>query len=76
MVNPSGAVGDTAPSLTGKSVMITGGGSGIGAALTLGFLSAGATVTFVQNQDGIARAVADEIGGLAIVLRCARRNTN
>ncbi|UWR14135.1 SDR family NAD(P)-dependent oxidoreductase [Sulfitobacter sp. M368] len=53
MVNLSGAVGDPAPSLTGKSVMITGGGSGIGAALTLGFLSAGAKVTFVQNQDGI-----------------------
>lgn len=54
MVTGTGPVCDPAASLAGKSVLITGGGSGIGAAFTLGFLSVGARVTFVQNQDGSA----------------------
>lgn len=38
--------------LKDKSVFITGGGSGIGAALTEGFLAQGARVAFVQRSDG------------------------
>jgi NAD(P)-dependent dehydrogenase (short-subunit alcohol dehydrogenase family) len=38
--------------LAGASVFITGGGSGIGAALTEGFIEQGAEVTFVQRRDG------------------------
>ena len=38
--------------LKGKHVFITGGGSGIGAALTDGFLAQGAKVSFVQRSDG------------------------
>lgn len=37
--------------LTGASVFITGGGAGIGAALTEGFLRQGANVAFVQRSD-------------------------
>jgi NAD(P)-dependent dehydrogenase (short-subunit alcohol dehydrogenase family) len=37
--------------LEGQSVFITGGGSGIGAALTEGFLEQGARVAFVQRSD-------------------------
>jgi len=37
--------------LKGQSVFITGGGSGIGAALTEGFLAQGAKVAFVQRSD-------------------------
>lgn len=37
--------------LSDKSVFITGGGSGIGASLTDGFLGQGANVTFVQRSD-------------------------
>jgi len=37
--------------LAGASVFITGGGSGIGAALTDGFLGQGAKVAFVQRSD-------------------------
>ena len=37
--------------LAGKSVFITGGGSGIGAALTDGFMAQGAKVAFVQRSD-------------------------
>ncbi len=40
--------------LAGKSVFITGGGSGIGAALTEAFLRQGANVAFVQRSDGTA----------------------
>ncbi|MBC6406892.1 MAG: SDR family oxidoreductase [Rhodobacteraceae bacterium] len=47
------------PDLAGKSVFITGGGSGIGAALTEGFVAQGAQVAFVQRSD--ARAFCDTI---------------
>lgn len=40
--------------LKGKSVYITGGGSGIGAALTDGFLAQGAQVTFIGRSDASA----------------------
>lgn len=40
--------------LRGKSVFITGGGSGIGAFLTEGFLAQGAQVAFVQRSDSSA----------------------
>ncbi len=45
--------------LKDKSVFITGGGSGIGAALTDGFLAQGARVGFVQRSD--ATAFCDEM---------------
>ncbi|NRB01015.1 MAG: SDR family oxidoreductase [Rhodobacteraceae bacterium] len=47
------------PDLKGKSVYITGGGSGIGAALTDGFMAQGAKVSFVQQSD--ASAFCDEM---------------
>ncbi|PKQ08731.1 MAG: 3-oxoacyl-ACP reductase [Alphaproteobacteria bacterium HGW-Alphaproteobacteria-10] len=40
--------------LDGASVFITGGGAGIGADLTLGFLAQGARVAFVQRSDASA----------------------
>lgn len=40
--------------LAGQSVFITGGGAGIGAALTEGFLEQGAKVAFVQRSDASA----------------------
>jgi NAD(P)-dependent dehydrogenase (short-subunit alcohol dehydrogenase family) len=42
------------PDLKDQSVFITGGGSGIGAALTDGFLGQGANVAFVQRSDASA----------------------
>ena len=41
----------TYPDLNGKSVFITGGGSGIGASLTEGLLRQGAKVAFCQRSD-------------------------
>jgi NAD(P)-dependent dehydrogenase (short-subunit alcohol dehydrogenase family) len=46
--------------LAGQSVFVTGGGSGIGAALTEGFVAQGARVAFVQRSD--ASAFAAELG--------------
>lgn len=46
--------------LRGRSVFITGGGSGIGAALTEGFAAQGCKVAFVQRSD--ASALADMLG--------------
>ena len=37
--------------LEDQSIFITGGGSGIGADLTKGFLSQGAQVTFIQRSN-------------------------
>lgn len=45
--------------LDGKSVYITGGGSGIGAALTDGFLAQGAKVAFIGRSD--ARVFVDQM---------------
>lgn len=42
------------PDLDGASVFITGGGSGIGASLTEGFLRQGAKVAFAQRSDASA----------------------
>jgi galactose dehydrogenase len=42
------------PDLLGASVFITGGGSGIGAAITEAFLRQGAKVAFCQRSDGAA----------------------
>ncbi len=47
------------PDLKDASVFITGGGSGIGAALTDGFMAQGARVAFVQRSD--ATAFCDEM---------------
>lgn len=46
--------GPVFPDLEGASVFITGGGSGIGAALTDGFLAQGARVAFVQRSNASA----------------------
>jgi NAD(P)-dependent dehydrogenase (short-subunit alcohol dehydrogenase family) len=58
--------------LEGRSVFVTGGGSGIGAALTDGFLEQGAKVAFVQRSD--ASAFCDEMaakhGRRPLFVRC------
>lgn len=47
----------TFPDLEGRSVLITGGGSGIGAALTEGFLRQGAQVAFIDIAEEESRAL-------------------
>ena len=49
------------PDLDGASVLITGGGSGIGAALTEGFVRQGCKVAFIDIADAPSKALADRI---------------
>ena len=60
------------PDLKGRSVFVTGGGSGIGAALTRAFLQQEAKVTFVQRSDAtnFQNAVAKETGNRPTFLQC------
>jgi len=60
------------PDLNGASVFITGGGSGIGAALTEGFVAQGAQVAFVQRSDAstFCDQIADRHGARPLFLQC------
>lgn len=51
----------TYPSLRGKSVLITGGGSGIGAALTQRFAEQGCKVGFLDIAEAPSRALVKEL---------------
>ncbi|AUQ98178.1 SDR family NAD(P)-dependent oxidoreductase [Phaeobacter inhibens] len=65
---------DTAifPDLKGASVFITGGGSGIGAALSEGFLRQGARVAFVGRSDasGFVDRMEAETGNRPLFIQC------
>jgi NAD(P)-dependent dehydrogenase (short-subunit alcohol dehydrogenase family) len=52
--------------LTGTVALVTGGASGIGAAAVRRLAAAGARVAVADRDEGSARAVADEVGGLAL----------
>jgi NAD(P)-dependent dehydrogenase (short-subunit alcohol dehydrogenase family) len=52
--------------LTGRKIIITGGASGIGRATARLFRREGAAVAILDRSDNAAKAVADEIGAVAI----------
>ncbi len=62
----------TYPDLAGRSVFITGGGAGIGAALTEAFLRQGAKVAFVQRSDASAfvEEMEEATGARPLFLQC------
>jgi NAD(P)-dependent dehydrogenase (short-subunit alcohol dehydrogenase family) len=66
------------PSLEGRVVFITGGGSGIGAALTRAFAAQRAKVAFVDIAEAesvaLAEAVGKETGNTPLYLRCDIRD--
>lgn len=64
--------------LAGASVFITGGGSGIGAALTEGFLAQGARVAFVGRSDytDFAAALGAKQGNTPLFIQCDVTDTD
>lgn len=50
------------PSLRGKRVLVTGGGSGIGAGLVEGFVGQGSDVTFFDICEAESRELSDRLG--------------
>ncbi|NDR59166.1 SDR family NAD(P)-dependent oxidoreductase [Aliiruegeria sabulilitoris] len=60
------------PDLAGASVFITGGGSGIGAALTEGFLEQGSQVAFVQRSDAtdFCDEMEEKTGNRPLFIQC------
>ena len=61
------------PSLKGKRVVITGGGSGIGAGIVAGFVRQGSEVIFLDVADEDSKALAEQLKGAAIApvyIRC------
>lgn len=58
--------------LKGKSVFITGGGAGIGAFLTEGFLAQGAKVGFVQRSDAsdFVAQMSEKYGNTPVAITC------
>jgi D-xylose 1-dehydrogenase len=59
-MNPAPALSNY-PSLKGRSVFVTGGGSGIGAAIVSAFVEQGARVAFVDIAEGASRALAGQL---------------
>ncbi|MEV4622027.1 3-hydroxybutyrate dehydrogenase [Asanoa sp. NPDC049573] len=54
--------------LTGRTALVTGGGSGIGRACAARLAAAGAKVVVVDRNAAAAQAAATEIGGVAVTL--------
>ena len=53
----------TYPSLAGRSVLVTGGGSGIGAEIVRHFAHQKARVAFIDIEKGASAALAEEVAG-------------
>ncbi|MGE3660348.1 MAG: SDR family oxidoreductase [Pseudonocardia sp.] len=52
--------------LKGRAALVTGGASGIGAAAVRRLAKAGAVVAVADRDEAAARAIAEEVGGLAL----------
>src|SRR5665213_2675803 len=64
--------GDVMAVLTDKVAIVTGGGSGIGAASAARLAQAGASVVVVDRDEASAGEVADRLGGFAVAADVSR----
>jgi NAD(P)-dependent dehydrogenase (short-subunit alcohol dehydrogenase family) len=62
------------PSLAGKTVVVTGGGSGIGAQIVRSFVAQKSRVFFLDIAEQPSQALADELGDAAQFLKCDLTN--
>ena len=62
------------PSLAGKTVVVTGGGSGIGAQIVRSFVAQKSCVFFLDIAEQPSQALADELGDAAQFLKCDLTN--
>ena len=62
--------------LLGRSALVTGASRGIGAAVARSLAREGARVALLARSETALRALADEIGGDALVVPCDVRDTN
>src|SRR3954465_5440567 len=62
------------PSLEGRSVFVSGGGSGIGASIVKHFAAQGAKVGFVDINEPASKEIAAKTG--ALFLKCDIRDVN
>ena len=62
------------PDLADRTVFVSGGGSGIGAAIVRGFVAQRARVAFVDIDDAVSHALAAELGSAVRYTRCDVRD--
>ena len=60
-ISPSSSTRARYPSLDGRSVLITGGATGIGASLVEAFVAQGARVAFIDLDEGAGATLADRL---------------
>ncbi|HEY5810829.1 MAG TPA: SDR family oxidoreductase [Povalibacter sp.] len=64
------------PSLANRTVVVTGGGSGIGADIVAGFVRQKARVFFIDLAEESSRMLADQLGGAAHFRKCDLTDLN
>ena len=60
--------------LSGKTILVTGGASGLGAELCRVLAEAGAALVVADVQEGVAQAMASEVGGDAVAIDLSHGN--